>query len=369
MTRRVLPSFLVAALLFPGFVRAQGAPPSAAQTTTAAKGPTEPGDEDDPEGRLARKYPFRNSTFVFSQSLNALALDKDAELTYNPYYSWLFRFQPRYYITKQLSLRLRLGLSIEWTNADDTTRYHEPLWEDLWLDAVYGNVVRIPYAEIDVTPSLRFIFPTSKASQARTLYMGIGPGVTLSRGFKLPKGMGIDLAYSFRYVKNINHYATLQYDAPTIITCGGTDGEDCGRFLHSGGRNPSMSFANSFVVDWTILKRLKFEALFTITNSLLYPLTSGSATLAGGEQVDVPADPNFNVNMRAAMAYGFELSYDVHPAVSLSFGTFTLNPQLRDDAKYRAPFFNRYTEFSLTTTVNLDRVVARVHRRVRPSAE
>ena len=371
MTRRVIPilSFLVAAA--PSFSWAQGAPAGAGGATAAAAtaSATSPTDDDDPEGRLVKKYPFRNSTFLWAQGLNALALDRGAELTYNPSYSWLFRLQPRYYATKQLNFRARIGLGIEWTNSDETTAYHEPLWEDIWLDAVYTNLVTIPVVKIVVSPSFRFILPASKASQARSLYMGLGPGLSLSRSFKLPKGMAIDLAYAFSFIKNLNKYSTLQYDAPTIITCNGAGGEDCGRFLHAGGRNPSMSFANTFVFDWTITKRFKFEALFGITNALLYSLTPGSVTLAGGTVLDVANDPNYNVNMRAAMVYGFELAFEAHPAVSISFGTFTLNPQLREDSSYRAPFFNRFTEFSLSTTINLDRVVAGIHRRVKPSAQ
>ena len=338
-----------------------------AGTVSVAATATE--EEAEPEGKLAKKYPFRGSTFLWLQSVNALALDKQAELTYNPNYSWLFRFQPRYYATKKLNFRARIGLGIEWTNADDSTKYHEPLWEDIWLDAVYTNAVKIPGAGVEVSPSIRLVLPTSKASMARTLYLGVGPGLALRREFKLPKGMSIDLAYSFGYIKNINHYSTLQYDAPTIITCNGSGGEDCGRFLHSGGRNPSMAFTNMFLLDWSITKRWKFGALFAVINSLLYDLTPGSVTLAGGDVLPVGADPNFNVNNRAAMIYSLDLTFEAHPAVSISLGSWTYNPQLTEDSRFRAPFFNRYTEFNLSTTINLDRVVAGIHRRVKPSAQ
>jgi hypothetical protein len=371
MTRRVilLLSFLVAASSSNAWSQAAPTAGSGAPAATATTAAAAPDVDGDPEGKLAKKYPFRGSTFLWSQGLNALALDRGAELTYNPNYSWLFRFEPRYYATKKLNFRLRIGLGIEWTNADDTTAYHEPLWEDMRLDTVYSNLVTIPVAKISVSPSWRFNLPTSKASQARTLYLGLGPGVLLRREFKLPKGMGIDLAYGFSYIKNLNQYSTLQYDAPTIITCNGAGGEDCGRFLHAGGRNASMSFTNTLVLDWSITKRFRFEAVFAVINSLLYPLTSGGTALAGGTVLDVPADPNFNVNHRAAFIYSFELGFEAHPAISIGLGTSTFNPQLTEDSRYRAPFFNRYTEFSLSTTINLDRVVAGIHRRVKPSAQ
>lgn len=368
MTRRVILvlSFFLAIPSLNAWAQAVTGSPTAA-TATKAAGAADP--DEMPIERLAKKYPFRNSSFEFTQGLNALALDRGAELTYNPNYYWLFRFAPRYYLTKKINLRLRLGLATEWTNADDTTAYHEPMWEDTILSGVYSNLVTIPGAKVSVSPSIQLTLPTSKASQARTLYMGVGVGFALARTFKLPKGMEIALNYSFRYTKNLNKYSTLQYDSPTIVTCSGAGGDDCGRFLHAGGRNPSMQFANIFAGEWSITKRWKFDAQFWVMNSLLYPLTAGSATLAGGDTLDVPADPNFNVNHRAAFVYGLGITYEPHPTIAIGFGTFTFNPQLTEDSRYRAPFFNRYTEFNLTTTINLDRVVAGIHRKVKPSAE
>jgi len=324
-------------------------------------------DANSPNAKLVKKYPFRNSTFVWGQNVSALTLDRGAELTYNPTYSWLMRFQPRYYVTKQLHLRLKVGLAVEWTNADDTTRYHEPLWEDLWLDTVYGNLYKERFSGIVFTPMLRLVLPTSKASQARTLYLGIAPSFSLRRSFKLPHKMGLDLAYGFSYTKSINHYTTVQYASPTIMTCAGGNGL-CDAYIHTGARNPSHTFMNTFMADWSITKKLKFSGMFALVNSLLYDLTDGGVPVAGGSVINVPADPNNNTNFRAAMIYSFELGYDVHPAISVSLGSYTYNPQLADDSTYRAPFFNRYTELVLTTTINLDQVVAGIHRRVKPSA-
>jgi hypothetical protein len=324
-------------------------------------------DDSDPSARLIKTYPFRNSTFLWGQNLSALTLDRGAELTYDPVYSWLMRFQPRYYVTKQLQLRLKVGLAVEWTNADDTTTYHEPLWEDIWLDAVYGNLYKDRFTGIAVTPTLRFTLPVSKASRARSLYLGIAPGFNLMRGFKLPHHMTLNVAYAFSYTKYLNEYTTVQYEAPTIMTCTGGGGV-CDRFSHSGARNPSHLFMNSFVVDWGITKKLKFSGMFGVVNALLYDLTPAAITVAGGTNVDVATDPHNNVSLRAAMIYSFELAYDVHPAISVSLGSYTYNPQLTEGSSYRAPFFNRYTELVLSTTISLDRIVAGIHRRVKPSA-
>src|SRR5207245_1928367 len=126
-------------------------------------------------------------------------------------------------------------------------------------------------------------------SQARSLYMGVSPGFGLRRVFKLSAGMDLDLSYSFRYVKDLNKYTTLQYDAPTISTCAGGGG-DCGAFLHSGSRNPSHEFLNILSADWGITKKLRLTLMVAFFNYLLYDLTPASVALAGGNPISVGTD-------------------------------------------------------------------------------
>jgi hypothetical protein len=328
--------------------------PAAAQSPKAL---SEAVAEDSP----VKNYPFRGSTLAWYQNLNVVSLDRGSELTWNPSYSWLFRLQPRYHFTDKLSLRLKLDLAVELTNADDTKYYREPQWGDTWLDTVYGPAFTIPGLGAAVTPSLRLIFPTSKASRARSLYLGVSPGFALSRSFKLG-AMSLDLSYSFRYTKNLNQYTTVQYESPTIANCSAAGG-DCGQFLHTGSRNPSQDFWNIFLVDWGITKKLKFSLMVAFYNALLYDLTAAQAPLAGGGKIPVGTDGN-NVSHRAAIWYLGEFSYEIHPTLTLGLGFSTFNPQLAEDSTYRPPFFNRYTEIMLTTTLAIDHIVAAFDRRL-----
>ncbi|HEY3360024.1 MAG TPA: hypothetical protein VGQ83_42630 [Polyangia bacterium] len=332
------------------------APTGAAAQTIA--GSAEDLDEQafSPNAKLVKKYPFRNTTLTFWQNMSMLTFDKGAEQTWNPTYSWLLRFTPRYYLTDKLSLRLKVDLGVEWTNSDETTYYHQPLWEDIWFDAVYAKAYVDKATGIDVTPGLRFVLPASKSSQARTLYVGVSPGLTFHRSFKLPHKMGLELTYAFRYTKNLNHYTTAQYDAPTIGSCGVTGSGDCGRFTHSGSRNVSHGFQNILMVDWEITKRLRASQMVAFFNNLLYGLSDTGA---------FPLDPKYDVNMRAAIWYLTELDYDVHRWLTLGIGVSTYNPQLTEGSTYRAPFFNRYTELMLAATFNLDQIVASVENRMR----
>ena len=56
-----------------------------------------------------------------------------------PSYQWWFSFRPRYYIKKNVSLRLRTDLTMEWTNGGaDTTYQREAQFGDMWLDLAYN---------------------------------------------------------------------------------------------------------------------------------------------------------------------------------------------------------------------------------------
>jgi hypothetical protein len=343
-------------------IYAEQAPTATPAATTAPAAVLQSEGETDAEKRV-KTYSFRNSTFAWYQSMSAITLDKNAELTYNPTYSWLFRFQPRYYPTDKLSLRLKFDINLELTNSDDTTKYHQAQLGETWFDVVYGPLFKEKYTGLEFTPSFRFVIPTSPASQARTLMVGLAPGFALTRTFKFGNGMELELGYAFRYIKDINRYTTVQYDSPTILTCAG-GAADCGAFLSNGARNPSHEFWNFLTADLSFTKKLKFTLMVAFYNSLLYDVPPQlPTTLAGNVPLAVGTTNGNDVNSRASIWYYGELSYQIHPTVAVGVGFSTFTPQLTEDSHYRAPFFNRFTEVILTTTISLDHLVALFDRR------
>jgi hypothetical protein len=361
MRRTVLLVLVIGAVTLPAVARAQRSAglDSTIEHQSSVKGSA---------AERAERYVFRNSTFSWYHNVGALGLVRSSELTWNPVYSWLFRLNPRVYLTDKLSLRFKFGLGVEWTDADDTTTYREPRFEDIWLDVVYGPAYRERFTKIEITPSLRLVLPTSREARAESLYLGIGPGFALRREFKLPWRMTADLSYSFRYVKNLNHYTTVQYEAPTIIGCGaGADvsSGSCDAMMHSGSRVVSHQFINILLAELGITRKLKASLMVAFFNNLLYGVTPATITLAGGEKMTVGEDPQNNVGHRAAIWYLLEASYQIHPIVAVGAAVSTLSPQLADDSTLRAPFFNRYTEFVFSTTIALDHAVANVEQAIR----
>ena len=303
--------------------------------------------------KIAATYPFAGTTLQWWHSLNAISLNPGAEQTFNPTYTWLVRFQPRYAITDKLRVSLKLDLNLELTNSDDTTKYRETQLGDTWLDFSFG-----PYKEsftgINVTPNLRFVLPTSKTSQARSLYTSISPAVSLNRSWKVGS-MTLGLSYMFRYSKNLNKFTTVQYDTPSIASCQSFDA-DCGRYLHTGVRNSSMDFWNIFGFDWGITSKLNFSAMVALLNQIPYALTAANVPVAGGNSVAV--GDTGDVRNRAAVWYYFDMSYSFHPTITWGVGISTFNAQLAEDSTFRAPFVNRFTELTTYLSFSIDAIVA-----------
>lgn len=318
---------------------------------------------DGPESetqKLVKSYAFRGTTLAWWQNFNAINLSRGSEQTWNPSYTWFFRFWPRYNVTNKLSLRLKLDLFVELTNADDTTKLRETQLGDTWFDIAHGGF-KEPFTGIDFIPSFRIVFPTSKTSQARSLYTGLSPGFTVNRTFTFGS-MDLSIAWSFRYTKHLNKYTTVQYDAPSIASCS-AGSADCGQFLHTGVRNPSHDFWNILSLDYGITSKLRVSLMAGWYHALLYGLTPANVAIAGG--ATVPVSTAGDVGYRTAMYYYGDVSYQVHPALNLAIGFSTFNPQLAEDSTYRQPFINRFTEIQISTTIAIDHLVALFDKRTK----
>lgn len=309
----------------------------------------------------SRKWPFRGSVFTYENSFSSLSLARDVELTYNPYYAMSYNFRPRWYFTDKIYVGFRISLEQELTNSDETTHYREPLWSDAFLDFVFSDILKdSKYTGITFTPGLRFVFPTSLASQARTQWLGVAPSVAIARTFDILKGL--TLMYQFRFYKYFNEYTTAKTDSPVVQCIPGASG-DCGRFINSGERNPSWKFDNLLELSLNIIDDLYFTMDVIFINQILYPVSE--VDICNELQVNVITQPGdckvegdkYNTDMRASIWYIFEVGYSVLPWLSLALGTSTLNPQLTPSSEYRAPFFNRYTVVYFDITITFDKLV------------
>jgi hypothetical protein len=295
------------------------------------------------------RAPWRGSEFVYRNAFSAISLDRSAELTYNPTYATSFSFRPSWWFCDHLYLRANLDVVRELTEADDTTFKNEALLGDLALTAGYAPVYTIPVADIAVSADILLRIPTSKASQARTLALGIGPGVRLSRSFDLLSGLSV--GYSLRGMPLLHRTTTSQLETPFIPGCSASDG-GCDAYLHTGVRNTRFRLQQLLYVTARILDWLSLSATYGIWIDWLYPIEIDDPRIS--HQVLEPQD------RRYASVWEVEVLFEPVPALRIGLGTSTLGPQLAPDSSYYNPFYNRYTTVFLDLHLDVAGLVSQI---------
>jgi len=295
------------------------------------------------------RVPWAGSTLVWSNAFSLISLDPSAELTYNPTYYMVFGLRPRWSFTDRIYVSASLDITRELTQADDTTYAREAVLGDLSLTAGMSRIWTIPVVDVDVSGDIAFTFPTSKASQARTLLLGVGPRLKLSR--KFPVLEGLQAGFGLRAAPYFHRYTTGELESPLIRNCSAGDA-GCGAFLNSGVRNTAFRLTGALDASLQILEWLGVQLSLGEAIDWLYAL--GEA----GEQVSfVPQEPQD----RRYLSF-FSLSVSLQPVslleVSLSLATYA--PQLAPDSSYYNPLFNRYSVLSVDLVFQLDQITALV---------
>ena len=285
------------------------------------------------------KEPWRGSSFTYRNVATAVTFNRDAELGYNPYYAMSWMFGPRWWLGDVFNMSASLSLTRELTHSDWSTYEGETQVSDFVLGVGAARFVTIPVLDIGISASLKLIAPSSKSSQARTMIMGIKPGLALSRSFDVLSG--INLGYSFSVTKTFHEATTAQREEPNIAGCVGT-AEGCETYMNTGARNSSWGLYNGFSLGVGFVDWLSMSANFGLLHSILYKQEDVEGELMSEWQ---PGDDDTNV--RYIMLYGLELAAKPNPALTVAIGADTANGQLAPDSSYQKPFFNRYTAIYL----------------------
>jgi hypothetical protein len=320
---------------------------AALETEAAAPGGAAAEVDLKAEAKPSKPSPFRNSYIVYENTFSAYTLNKDAQLTYNPYYAMSYSFRPRYYIYKGLWVGLRWDLEQELTNADDTTKKRQVIWSDVLLDLAWTAVYTIPAVDILITPKIRIELPASLASQAKTLYLALGPGFDLTKIFDV--WGGITLQYSFRYTKYFNQYTSTLSEEP-LLEC--PEKGPC-QYDVIGPQNPSHRFLNDFILEVRPIPKFYIAATVEVRNYLTYKVPEAEVdTLTGSVTL-----PSSGKRHQGLMWYVFDIGYDILPYLTVSVGTSTYNPMLNPESEYYPPFFNRYTNLYLDIALDMDGMI------------
>lgn len=300
-------------------------------------------------GAKAAKSPWRGTLLALRTETTLLTLQKDAELTYNPYVALNFEARPRYHFGDIFYLALDFSLTRELTNADDTTRRGETWLGDLNVGGGAQRFWTIPGVGIDLSADVRVVAPTSRMSQARTMQAALRGGLTLSRDFKVLKGLSI--AYVLNGTGYFHRRTTAALDAPLISGCGASDGS-CDRFLNTGLRNSRFRLGNGLSISMDFLSWLALDVSVMHRLDFLYPAADGDPRISY-----VPQDPS---DRRHSLGYEIELRFTPMKSLGIGVGISSMNPlQAPDSTAYR-PFVNRYTMAYLELRLFVDGLVSQI---------
>lgn len=297
---------------------------------------------------LPTSNPWRDSEIAYEHGFTAISLNKDAEPTYNPYYAHRLTLWPHWHFGDYALMRARLIVEQQLTNADDTTYKHEVVLSDLLLDANWKGITE-PYSGIKLKSGVRFTLPTSKAAQAESLRLGIGPSVGVDRKFPVLGGLTLGYASRFSFYFHGSQVAETE---SVWRPCGGDYGElGCGATgpaMAGGTRNAWLGILHGPSLIFVPHERVTIDASYSFIKSYLYDLAGGP--YLGDDQ---------DVAVRSSQWFLAAVTVELVDFLSVSVGASTLFGDLKPDGKYRTPFFNRTTELSLSLNLGIDPLLSK----------
>lgn len=331
---------LAAAVLVPGLARAQQA-----RNLT--------GDAADDSQSI-----FRGSTLVYEPVQTTPAYwSKGFDPQWNPYYAHQLTLRPEVHFHKDFFIRGNFSFTQELTLNDSADYPRQLLFGDTQIDAIYPGFTE-KNSKIRVGASLRTVIPTSKASQAATLRLGLAPGLTATRMF--PGVMkGLILGYTTRLAMNFNGSSTSMRDENPIESCR-PGNASCDSLQSFGRRNVSWGLTHGPMVILMPAEPLSVTFMFSQTRSQLYPLSGAVVPTATG---DVTLDPDAGVNARWSQLLLLDFTYTVTPDLYLSLGGYAWGAQLGQSGVVQNPVHPRNITMYLDVGIDVERLTARLRGR------
>jgi hypothetical protein len=325
--------------------------PAMAEEAKKTDEQSEAGIQVSADGTLARgdaNSPWRGSSISYDHVSTTVSLKKDAELTWNPYYAQSLTLAPRYWFHDDFYAGVIWAVEQELTDSDWTTKKHEYMSSDLFLDIGWAGWTERT-TKIRLSGAVRLTAPLSKVSQTTTMNFAVAPSLRIARNFDVLQGMNV--SWNARWTSRSFDSTTAILDASGIQNC---TTADCTALANTGYLNAWGDFSTGPSVAFFPIPRLTLTADMRWTQAYLY---DNAELLLNGQPVESVQD---SVSSRHSTYFGLGASYDVLDEVSLSASVATPSPQLGADGERRSPFFNRFTQVGIGLSLNVDALVSRL---------
>ncbi len=325
---------------------------TAGQATTTPDAPPEGMVFDPTTGRympVAEQLPWRNSFFIFDNSLNHTTLD-NSTLSDTDYWIQTYSLRPRWNFTDTLSLRVRQDIYAELV-ADSVSSEHQPVVLDTQIDLVEASLATVEGVILGV--GARALLPVSLASRNANRVLGTGAQSSATKVFPdVLAGLVTQASIGYAHWWATSHSST-SYDA----------GAEC---LADNNLIPCTRFATPTSVRDQITAGLVGQINFTpeLSAGLVFSWWWQRGADLDPVNLDGLDEPGVTGTLEDGSATHWRnltvsslfVAYQLNTWVQASIGINTLSSQLNPNGSLRNPFWNPDTQYSLTAVITLDQL-------------
>ena len=318
----------------------------------------ETGDEEAVDEALEEeRLPWRNSLFLYDNEISTTTLDGGSStLSYNPYWSMAFSLRPRWYLTEDISVRLRQDLSIELTDTDTLVKNRRPVLADTILEVIHGNIYELEGIVLSGGP--RITLPTSIASRSYEKYFTLSLGTALSRPFEEVLE-GAEVGVSARYGYTFAGSNVRLTDDPIPQARAVREVAEADEFTET-------QASGATTVDHELVVGLSASIApienFQVATSFTWWWTNGRAATPGCVPVLTDADGCFDVpdesdtHLRLSTWFTLGASYQWLDWLNTELTYSHLTSEFAPNGARRNPFWSVDSTLALTATFTLDKI-------------
>lgn len=279
----------------------------------------------------AQEYGWQIGALTLRNVAGITTFDKQADLTYNPTVSSALSASPSHTFKGGAAVRIGVGLSYEWTNADFQTTRHEVWFSDPSITVSYPFFSRGKMLRIGGSNTL--VAPVSPTSRAASLITKVDQSLRVSSQLS-----DWSLSYSTSGTKLFHEFTTGQLEDARIGACSGLT---CLSLVHTGVRNASWSNTHFVSAGYALTNWFSVSASGGVILAGLYPLTATAG---------LPDDEGTQMRYLGSTSVGARLT--MKPGCSIGTGVESFHSQLRPDGARQTALFNRYAQVVLDLMVS-----------------
>ena len=264
-------------------------------------------------------------------------------------------------------------------------------YSDTWLTFRFPRIYTIPKIGVNVSPSVRFIFPSSAQSQMATMQTSITGFLGLGRPFW---GGKVRAGYTFGFNKYFHRETTAQIGSTATGDASSTgsnpsDGTvgagisnfyldpTSGRYGTTGNTNPNFTIQNILSLGVQAHAKVGIDLLYITVNTFGYSqpcdVTVAGYTVntcASGDAVAQASNSSINrPGRRDSQVLWLAVNYSPLDYLTLTLAWINAAPMYNTNSTYRQGIistnYDAFTTLSLGATVSIDGVADKIWKRTR----